>query len=166
MTQRIEDVLLNSRKPTTRQSYAKKWDRFTAFRDSWTGEGTSPLRIIFAFLLHLLDEGLAYSSLRVYLAAISAHHPLLDSHSIFSHPMTKSFLKGLTRSYPELRHLAPSWELPLVLQKLMRKPFEPMATAAIHLVTWKTAFLVAVTSAQESGGTKGIAGGSTIFDIP
>lgn len=134
-----------------RQSYARKWNRFTAFRDSWTGEDTSPLCIVFPFLLQLLDEGLAYSSLRVYLAAISAHHRLVDSHSVFSHPLTKKFLKGLARSYPVLRRPTPSWELPLVLQKLTGKPFEPMATAAIHLVTWKTAFLIAVTSARRVG---------------
>lgn len=103
------------------------------------------------FLLHLLDEGLSYSSLRIYLAAISVHHPPQDSPSIFSHPLMKRFLRGLARSCPVLHRPTPSWDLPLVLRGLVSKPFEPMATAALHLVTWKTAFLLAITSARRVG---------------
>lgn len=102
LTRRIEDILLNSRNVSTRRSYARKWDRFLAFRDSWTEGDASPLHVIFAFLLHLLDKGLAYSSLQVYLVAISAHHPPLDFQSVFSHPLTKRFLRGLARSCPVL----------------------------------------------------------------
>lgn len=105
--------------------------------------------MVFAFLLHLLDKGLLYSSLRVYLAAISP--PLQDSYSVFPHPLTKRFLNRLARSCPVLRHPTSSWDLPLVLRGLMSRPFEPMAIAVTHLVTWKTAFLVAITSARRVG---------------
>lgn len=84
LTRRIEDVLLNRRKASTRRSYARKWDQFLTFRDSWTEGDTSPLHVIFAFLLHLLKKGLAYSSLQVYLAAISAHHPPLYTVCFFA----------------------------------------------------------------------------------
>lgn len=111
-------------------------------------KGTPPFHVVFVFLLHWLDKGLPYASLKVYLAAISAHHLPQDSHSVFSHPLMKQFLKGLAHSCPILWRLALMWDLPLVLQGLILRPFEPMATAALHLLTWNKAFLVVITLAR------------------
>lgn len=41
----------------------------------------------------------------------------------------------------------PAWDLPLVLRALARHPFKPMASCNLRLLSWKTAFLVAITSA-------------------
>lgn len=54
-------------------------------------EGASPLHHIFVFLLHMGDEDLAFSSLRVYLALILAHHPLVEGFSVFTY---KAFSQG------------------------------------------------------------------------
>lgn len=43
----------------------------------------------------------------------------------------------------------PLWDLPLVLNKLSRKPFEPMATCSLQLFSWKMVFLIAITSASQ-----------------
>lgn len=67
---------------------------------------------------------------------------------VFSHPSSKRILRGLRNLYPSIRPPLPAWDLPLVLQQLMRRPFEPMATYDIRLLSWKTAFLMAITSAR------------------
>lgn len=46
------------------------------------------------------------------------------------------------------RHMS-VWDLSLVLQRLTDKLFESMATCP-HLLAWKTAFLVAITSARRA----------------
>jgi hypothetical protein len=42
--------------------------------------------------------------------------------------------------------VVPRWELPVVLSGLMEKDFEPPESCPLYLWTWKTVFLVAVTS--------------------
>ncbi|KAF7252794.1 Importin-5 [Varanus komodoensis] len=44
----------------------------------------------------------------------------------------------------------PTWSLLVILQALTKPPFEPLATVDLRLVSWKTAFLVAVTSARRA----------------
>lgn len=42
----------------------------------------------------------------------------------------------------------PTWDLAIVLRALTKEPFEPMATISLKLLSIKTLFLVAVTSAR------------------
>ncbi|XP_044297507.1 calcium uptake protein 2, mitochondrial isoform X2 [Varanus komodoensis] len=86
----------------------------------------------------------------MYMAAISYYRGTVQGSSIFSQPLVKRFLKGLCNLHPMVRPLMPTWSLSVVLQALTRPPFEPLATIDLRLVSWKTAFLVAVTSAQRS----------------
>lgn len=43
---------------------------------------------------------------------------------------------------------AEPWDLPLVLRCLTRHPFEPASTCDLRLLSWKTLFLVAITSGR------------------
>lgn len=109
---------------------------------------SSSLGTIFDFLTDRHSADLSHSSLRVYLSAISAYHPLIDQKTVFSHPSSKAFLWGLRNLYPLTRPPPPAWNLSLVLRELTGRPFEPMATCDIRLLMWKTSFLVAITSAR------------------
>lgn len=51
---------------------------------------------------------------------------------------------------PPVKPIVPAWSLSLVLAKLMGKLCEPLATVSLHLLSWKTAFLVAITSAKRA----------------
>lgn len=70
------------------------------------------------------------------------------SAALFRHPTLKTFLKGTRNIRPPLRHSTP---LRLVLQRLTCSPFEPMATTSEWLLSLKTIFLVAITSARRAG---------------
>lgn len=133
---------------STRCSYAQKWSRFC----HWL-QGKHPYlrsaRLSFAldFILSFRDSGLSHSSLRVYLATLSAYHKI-DSCSLFSHPMTKYFMWGMLHVYPHIPRCAQPWDLLLVPRCLTRHPFEPAATCALKFLSWKMLFLVAITSAR------------------
>ncbi|XP_050804595.1 uncharacterized protein LOC127048745 [Gopherus flavomarginatus] len=145
----VHEVLMGSRKPSTRATYTAKWKRFSCWCSEKALRPTeTPVTTLLDYIWSLKTQGLALSSLRVHLAAISAFHPGVDGCSVFSHPMVARFLKGLERLYPQIRPPAPSWDLNLVLTRLMAPPFEPLATCSLLYLSWKTAFLVAITSAR------------------
>lgn len=47
------------------------------------------------FLIYLVDVGMGYSSVWVFLAAILAFYSHIGVYSVFSHLVSKCFLKGL-----------------------------------------------------------------------
>lgn len=82
------------------------------------------------------------------MAALSSYHRSIDGYSLFSHPLSRRFLRGLLLTHPPQKPLRDSWDLPLVLQTLTRHPFEPAAMCELRLLAFKTLFLVAITSAR------------------
>lgn len=73
---RVQFVLLNCRQESTCISYHAEWKRFQSFVETLSTQNQDlPLNPVFAFLLHLADLGFAYSSVKVYLAVVVAHHP-------------------------------------------------------------------------------------------
>ena len=59
--------------------------------------------------------------------------------------------KGLEKSKGLSRVLTPPWSLELVLASLKSAPFEPLRLADDKHLTWKVAFLVALSSARRAG---------------
>nr|XP_006123676.1 uncharacterized protein LOC102454623 [Pelodiscus sinensis]XP_014429353.1 uncharacterized protein LOC102454623 [Pelodiscus sinensis]XP_025040727.1 uncharacterized protein LOC102454623 [Pelodiscus sinensis] len=148
-SQRVKQVLMHSRKESTRTTYAAKWSKFQAWcTDNNVDSRFATLPCILEYLLQLHDNGLALASLRVHLAAINAFHHRDGDFSLFAHPTTKRFLKGLSNLHPPRRPPPPLWNLDLVLQTLTRPPFESLATVSLHLLTIKLVFLLAITSAR------------------
>nr|XP_054597211.1 uncharacterized protein LOC107396174 [Nothobranchius furzeri] len=145
----IQQVLDSARAPSTRATYARCWQRFATWcsgRD--VDPGSCSLHEVLRYLRHLFDKGRAASTLKVHLAAISANHLLVDGRSIGAHCLVTQFLRGVRRLRPALCRPAPAWDLPLVLRAMCGPPFEPMTTAPLAVVSVKTAFLLAVTSAK------------------
>src|SRR4029434_5899993 len=64
---------------------------------------------ILEFLQQLFDEGKAASTLKVYMAAISACHAGINGSSPGSHPLASRFMAGVRRLRVPERHLIPSW---------------------------------------------------------
>ncbi|KAK0152737.1 hypothetical protein N1851_005729 [Merluccius polli] len=107
-----------------------------------------PLPVVLAFLQSRLDAGLAASTIKVYVAAISAQHNRVDGVTVGSHTLVTRFLKGAQRLRPPLRNPVPRWDLPLVLGALSRPPFEPLQDLGLDVLSMKTAFLLAIASAR------------------
>ncbi|KAK0146328.1 hypothetical protein N1851_014351 [Merluccius polli] len=96
----------------------------------------------------LLDGGKAFSTIKVYLAAISACHIGLGDKSPGQHPLVSSFMKGVRRKRPVSRPLVPLWDLSGVLEALTQHPFEPLEGVGLKFLSLKTALLLAVTTAK------------------
>ncbi|XP_056316727.1 LOW QUALITY PROTEIN: uncharacterized protein LOC130231264 [Danio aesculapii] len=148
----VISTIQSARAPSTRSLYDLKW---RVFEDWCTSEGLIPfqcsVRDILCFLQSLLDNGRAFSTIKVYLAAISACHVGFEGVSVGRHPLICRFMKGVKRVRPAVKRLVPSWDLSLVLDALTRAPFEPLEDIPIKLISLKTALLLALVSAKRVG---------------
>nr|XP_060627676.1 mediator of RNA polymerase II transcription subunit 19 isoform X1 [Anolis sagrei ordinatus] len=147
----IQAIIEAAHKASTRKSYIYKWSRFCTFvRSKGVDPNTAPISVILDFLVSLSDAGLSHSSLKCYLAAVSWFRRKKGLPSCFSHPLVRMFLKGIANTRPSVAPIPPAWSLELVLSFLTKPPFEPLATTHLSYLSWKTAFLVAITSARRA----------------
>ena len=147
----VVDTMLYARADGTRQVYHAQWSAFC----SWcSGRDIHPINSsvndIVLFLQHSLDKGLAVSTLKVYCAAITFYRGKVEGFSVKSHPVIATWFKGATRLRPPVKDVFPKWDLQLVLNALMEKPYEPLGEASLEALTKKTVFLLAITSAARS----------------
>lgn len=101
------------------------------------------------FLTHMFeDRKCAVSTLRGYRSVIL--NTLRDqAQADFRDDI---FLKNLLANFaverPRSLRTLPQWDLSLVMMRLTRAPFEPLRSATMQAVSWKTAFLLSLASAK------------------
>ena len=138
-----------ARAPSTRDAYDGKW---RAFEDWCAPSLTIPFQAsivtILSFLQSLLEKGRAFSTVKVYLAAISACHIGFGGKPVGQHRLVRQFMKGAHNLHPVSKPLVPSWDLALVLDSLSRAPFEPLEGISMKLLSLKTALLLALVTAR------------------
>lgn len=91
------------------------------------------------------------STLKVYVAAISAFHAAIDGRSVGKHDLVIRFLIGARRLKPSRPPTMPSWDLAMVLGALALPPFEPLQSVGLKELTLKTALLLALASCKHVG---------------
>ena len=133
-------------------SYANRWKLFSG----WCGsQNVDPehcsVPVLLKYLQTWLDQGLSSSTIKMYVAAISARHAFVDGRSVGSHAVVGRFLIGALRLRPPHAVQVPSWDLPAVLEALCSPPFGPLENTVLRWLSCKTAFLLAVTSAKWVG---------------
>ena len=140
-----------ARAVSTRTLYGSKWGVF----EEWCQEQSPPVvsfqasvKDVLVFLQGRLDLGNTFSTVNVYLAAISACHLGFDGKTVGRQPLVVEFLKGAKRASRVSRSLFPKWDLALVLDSLSRTPFEPLETVELKFLTFKTVLLIALTTAK------------------
>ena len=72
----------------------------------------------------------------------------IEGFKVGEHPKVIRLLKGVFHCRPPKKSMVPEWDLQVVLRVLRAGPFEPMETAHPKCVTFKFAFLLAVTTAR------------------
>jgi hypothetical protein len=139
----------NARTVSTRSLYGCKWQVFEGWYD---GRGLTSYQYsvpdILCFLQDLMERGRSFSTIKVYLAAISACHVGFEGSTVRQNPLTRSFMKGARRSLPVIRRSVPEWDLSMVLEARSLYPFEPLGSISLKLLSLKTALLSAVASAK------------------
>ncbi|KAI2662102.1 Gag-Pol polyprotein [Labeo rohita] len=152
LPQEVINTIRSARAPSTRSLYDLKWQ---VFEDWCTHKGVIPFQCavseVLCFLQSLLNNGRAFSTIKVYLAAISACHVGFEGVSVGRHSLIGRFMKGVRRLRPVSKRLVPSWDLSMVLNALTQAPFEPLESVHIKLLSLKTVLLLALASAKRVG---------------
>ena len=141
-----------ARAPSTRRLYGAKWGVFASWcRSRGHDPQTCAVVIVLRFLQFLFQRERAHSTLKVYVAAISAGRGALGVASVGRDPRVAQFLKGARRLRPPRGLRAPPWDLRLVLGSLVGAPYEPLDQVDLKFLALKTLFLLAVCSAKRVG---------------
>ncbi len=147
LPQAVVETITQARAPSTRQAYALKWSLFTNWCSSRREDPRRcTIGVVLSFLQERLERRLSPSTLKVYVAAIAAHHDAVDGRSLGKHDLIVRFLRGARRLNPPRPPLMPSWDLSIVLAGLQRGPFEPLDSVELKYLSAKTALLTALTS--------------------
>ena len=134
---------------STSTVYDSKWRIFC----SWCEQRkANPLKAtvqqIAEFLLEKKKGGLRPSTLEGYRSAIAGTLKFSSSLDISNDIYISALLKNFRQSSLRERNTVPPWSLSLVLASLRQAPFEPLKAASIDILTWKTAFLIALASGK------------------
>ncbi len=138
----VVETIIQARAPSTRYTYALKWSLFATWCSS---RREDPWRCKKGWCR------LSPSTLKVYVAAIVAHHDAVDGRSLGKHDLIMRFLKGARRMNPSRSPLVPSWDFSIVPTGLQRGPFEPLDSVELKFLSLKTALLTALTSIKRVG---------------
>ncbi|KAL1255328.1 hypothetical protein QQF64_013389 [Cirrhinus molitorella] len=146
---KVIETIPNTRAASTHSLYSLKWGVFKV----WCAERhvvpyLCSISDALCFLQDLLDKGRAFSTVKVYLAAISACHIRLDAGTIGQHPLVCRFMRGARWLRSVSKPLVPPWDLSVVLNALSKAPFEPVESIPLKLLSLKTALLLALTTAK------------------
>ena len=106
------------------------------------------------YLSHDLKKGL--SAVQGYRAVINSTISLCKNREPGNNIQINSLLRSIKINQPIVDHQIPKWNLNLVLNSLTREPYEPMTSASLKHISWKTAFLVAFATAARIGELKAI----------
>ncbi len=148
----VVNTITSARAPSTRHAYRLKWNLFVDWCSSRREDPRRcPITVVLSFLQDGLERRLSPSTLKVYVAAIAAHHDAVDGKSVGKHDLVVRFLRGARRLNPPRPHLVPSWDLPSVLTALKEEPFEPLQSVELKFLSLKTVLLTALASVKRVG---------------
>ena len=141
------ELLAKSWRKGTQKDYKSKFRKFSC----WCHErDINPYLASLAncadFLTGLFDKGLQYRTINGYRSMLSSVLAPVENIPLGQHPFIIRLLKGVFNERPPMKRLVPEWDLFLVLGCLKAAPFEPMKESSLKFVTWKTCFLLAITT--------------------
>ncbi|XDV34775.1 hypothetical protein PO909_004902, partial [Leuciscus waleckii] len=153
----VVEIILNSRAPSTRKLYAFKWKFFISWcKERQLDPVNCPVASVLEFLQNRLSDGLSPSTLKVYVAVISAFHAPLRVGTLGTHPLIIRFLRGARRMRPAIQPRVPTWDLAVVLEGLSLAPFEPLDKVSEKFLSFKVAFLLAIASLKRVGALQAL----------
>ncbi|XP_071987723.1 uncharacterized protein [Engystomops pustulosus] len=139
----VIDTLAASRKPKTLKVYQRVWGIYKQWCLSRRASSTHVPSLL-QFLQDGLKKGLKFNTLKVHFTAINSSLGGIFSENL----LVRRFFRGLKKLKPTVMSPLPSWDLSIVLKHLCQEPFEPISDIPLHLLSWKTVFLVAICSAR------------------
>ncbi len=96
LPQEVALTIASARAPSTRRAYPLKWNLFVEWCSSHREDPRRcSIRAVLSFLQQGLERRLSPSTLKVYVAAISAHHDPVEGRSVGNTIWSSGFLGGL-----------------------------------------------------------------------
>lgn len=84
----------------------------------------------------------------VCIATVSAFHSKVNGQLVGRNNLVVKFLHGARQLNPSHPSTIPTWDLTLVLMALTCSPFEPLESALLKVLSFKTALLLALMSVK------------------
>ena len=133
--------------------YEAKWNVFSRWCE---GENLSPHKVsvhhVADFLLYLFKEKkYSVKTIQGYKAAISGALRFIHHRDLGHDVRLSNLIRSFKTERPTQHNPFPMWDLSLVLNALMKEPFEPLATIELKLLTYKTVFLTLLASGARRG---------------
>ena len=146
-SRRVRNLLSASWRAGTQKDYSGKFKHFS----SWcSGKQidlySASLTDLAEFFTCLFHKGLQYRTIAGYRSMLSSVLQPVKIIPVGQHPYIVRLLKGIFNSRPPTIKLLPDRELPLVLDLLKKPPFEPLSLAPLKYLSWKSLYLVAITT--------------------
>ena len=148
------DRMSAPQRESTIKVYEEKWRHFRDWchtRDYSPFKVTDPqLAEYFLFLFHQQLKGgkkRAVKTIEGYRAALAAifRH---EGRDLSSSPYITNLIKNFAVERPVFKRLVPQWNLALVLNSLIKEPYEPLGQISLQNLTFKTVFLLALASGR------------------
>ena len=143
-----------STRESTRSVYDSRFSKFLEWCDNCQESlGELTIQIIAEFFVFLFNQGFTVNTIMGYRTAVSSGLGSFQGFTVGSHPDISKLIKGFTIERPVVRSVFPDWDLNVVLDTLVKHPFEPprFDTVQARIYTsWKTVFLVALASANRA----------------
>ena len=148
-SERVRDLVTTAHRAGTHAVYSSHWSRWVKWCEENSISPTSPTNVDVAnFLGFLQSKGKATSTIRVHRAAICTTLRQLGLPSFSEDFLIRDTLKGASVIEARSPRRCPSWDLFLVLDILKQHPFEPLVSATLKFLSFKTIFLVALASGR------------------
>ena len=149
VSERAANLISASRRESSLTTYSSSWDKWASWCSQqkvdsfWCG-----IEMVLDFLAKLFDDGLMYNTICHYRSSISAFHEGFQGMSVDEHPRVSSLITGVfNKRPPQPRHLV-VWDVGVVFNYL--KGLSKDGELSDKMLTFKTAMLIALTSATRS----------------
>ena len=144
------DLVEQAHRPGTKKVYKARWKAWCKFCREKGFSPTSPSQVQLANYLASLSKvkKLSASAVKGHRAAISTTLKQLGRRSFSEDPLLKDVMKGASAQEARNRKRFPAWDVYTVLKMLRLPPYEPIKSCDLKLLSYKTAFLIALASAR------------------
>ena len=147
-SEHISNRILGPQRDSTKKVYRARWWKHCDWCKEQHKHPLSTTIPLLAEFLNFLFTEMKFrpGTIEGYKTAIADHLRFCSEIDINNNIHIANLIKSFHKDQPRKKDIFPRWNLALVLNHLSQAPFEPLATAPIKYVTWKTAFLTLLAS--------------------
>ena len=148
----------SSHRASTDRIYHSKWKPFAEWCIAKNLDPyTATEQVVADFLLHMFNQGRAVSTVGTYRSAILQTLKMRGTTDLQDSTVIHQLMRSFRLERPRNPRVVPRWDLNLVLSALLKPPFEPMATAGLKEISWKTYFLILLAAGRRRSDIHAVA---------